>query len=290
MTLDHTMNEVSLKMNSSTSLYKITRAMIFTCTEVTYVFSAIAVRQPAKAVLFALLEVSLIIFDASVMRSSLALMLEQKLDSLLSIAMGETLVEVSIVRGRAIVGSINSSASFAAFHPFPIISKVLIHKPANPVPLAELEISLIRGSIAILRSAMTMYQAILMLTNVHTILVEVDIFTEAMKDSCFPFAGVCFLAALPHVLVFPDAVYFSVNKLTLIMCVFPLLFAVMSNRTSCLVCSSPDADDFKMTFIALGILGVPASSACQSCLCVKHTLVFCTTWLIRAFSLFLLLH
>ena len=64
------------------------------------------------------------------------------------------------------------------------------------MPLAEFEVSLIREFIIILHSTMAMPQAILELTNVDSIVACVDIFTDAIPDSCFPFAEVTFLGVL----------------------------------------------------------------------------------------------
>ena len=168
--------------------------MILTSLEAAYVFSAIAVRYSAITMPAAILKVSLIIVKESVMCSLLAVMLEQWLTNLFSMAMGDTVIEVSRVRGRAIVVSNDSTASHTVFHPLPLISLETSHKFTDAVPLAEFEVSFIRGSITIFHSAMAMPQAILKLTNVDNFLFHVDRFTEAVPDSGFPFALVSYLA------------------------------------------------------------------------------------------------
>ena len=105
-TMDFTMNEVSIVEASSVGLHKSSKAMILTYIEVADVFSAIALHQLAVAVPLAILEVSFILLDDSVMCTSShadALVLEPTLESLLSIAFGFALAEAANVHGRAII-------------------------------------------------------------------------------------------------------------------------------------------------------------------------------------------
>ena len=142
------------------------------------------------------------------------------------------------------------------------------------MPLAEFEVSLIREFIIILHSTMAMPQAILELTNVDSIVACVDIFTEAIPDSSFKFADVSFIKFHTLERYLPDAVHSSVNNLAFISLVFRYLYAIISIRFSCLVCSRNEFGDATSTFTALGLLGELASSVWQFCLCVAHTLVF----------------
>ena len=85
------------------------------------------------------------------------------------------------------------------FDPLSLKHLVLSRNLTNAVTLAELEASFVVGSIALLHSAMAMLQAIFELSNVNSSLGCIDIFTEAMPNTCFPFAGVGVLAV--HALV-----------------------------------------------------------------------------------------
>ena len=168
------------------------------------------------AVPCAILIVSFIFGDESVMCASVALMLNRKPVSCLSIAFGETLAEASNVYFRAIMKPKFSAAIYCAFDPLAYKSVDLSHKFTNAVHLIELEVSFIRVFIALLHYAMAMPQAILELTNVDLILRFVDTFTEAIADSCFPFADISLTAIHTHVRYFPEAVHFFVNHFAFI--------------------------------------------------------------------------
>ena len=190
--------------------------MIVALIEVAYVFSAIAVRHSSIAVPVAILEVSFIVADESVICSSLAFMLLQNIASFLPIAILSTLAEASNVLRTAIIFNKFSAASHLAFDPLAFKSEVLSHTFTEAVPLVKLEVSFIRVFIASLRSAMAMPQAILELTNVDIILDFVDIFKEAIPDSCFKFTDVSSLKFYTLERLLPDAVHSSISHLTLI--------------------------------------------------------------------------
>ena len=102
------------------------------------------------------------------------------------------LVEASNVCGGAIVWFQFSGACYAAFDPLAFISLVLRHYFADAVALAEFKVSFIHVFIMKLDSAFAMPQAILELTDVDNIRNLVDLFTEAMLDSCFKLTNVGF--------------------------------------------------------------------------------------------------
>lgn len=76
--------------------------MILTSLKAAYIFNAIAVPYSAITIPVAILEVSLIFAEESVMSNSLAVMREQRLDILFSMAMGDTVIQVSNVHGGEI--------------------------------------------------------------------------------------------------------------------------------------------------------------------------------------------
>ena len=86
-----------------------------------------------------------------------------------------------------------------AFDPLSLKHLFLSRNFTDAVTLAELVVSFVVGFIALLHSAMAMLQAIFELTNVDSSLGCIDIFTEAIPNTCYPFAGVSVLAV--HALV-----------------------------------------------------------------------------------------